>query len=141
VVEFVLVYVREAHPADGWTFPDWSRVEDPDTHEQRMLVAVRCQQELQFDFTTVVDSLDDRTAQRWSAWPERLFVVSRVGRVVYTGDQGPFGFNPAADFPGYRGARKLGIDLETFLDAYLPTKGVALSRAPGESLGPLLQRH
>jgi hypothetical protein len=139
VVEFVLVYVREAHPSDGWTFPEWSRVKDPDTLEQRRLIAMRCRRGFELDFTTVVDSLDDRTARRWSAWPERLFVVSREGRVVYTGDQGPFGFDPAADFPGYRGATKRGIDLESFLEAYLPTQGATLSLAPGRSLEPILQ--
>ncbi len=127
-VEFVLVYLREAHPSDGWNYSDWSLVKDPGNLIERKRIASRCQREFQFGFTAVVDSMDDHTAQRWSAWPERLFVVSREGRVVYTGDQGPFGFHPVADFPR-RGSLQRGVSLESFLDAYLPTQGIRVSAA------------
>jgi hypothetical protein len=49
--------------------------------------------------------------------------------VIYTGDQGPFGFDPAAEFPGHRGSPKQGIDLETFLAAYLPGRPERTSRS------------
>ena len=117
-----MVYLREAHPSDGWSVEDWSPVPDPETLAERKGAAWKCRRDFGFDFTTVVDTMDDRTAERWSAWPERLFVVSSEGKVIYTGDQGPFGFDPAADFPGYRDRPKLGIDLESFLEAYLPTE-------------------
>lgn len=122
----MLVYVREAHPTDGWKYSGWSHVEDPITLLERKNVAAKCRRDFLFDFTTVVDTMDDRTAQRWSAWPERIFVVSRQGLVVYTGDQGPFGFNPASDFPGYLGGPKRGIDLDSFLKAYLPIEGITV---------------
>ena len=52
-------------------------------------------------------------------WPERLFVVSKQGRIVYAGDMGPFGFNPSIAYPGFSGRSSPCVSLERFLDAYL----------------------
>ena len=54
---------------------------------------------LRFPFKVAVDSMDDAVAIRWSAWPERLFVVDTDGVVRYTGEQGPFGFWPRRETP------------------------------------------
>lgn len=56
---------------------------------------------LRLPFPVVVDAMDDAVAQRWSGWPERLFVVGADGRVAYVGEQGPWGFWPLADKPPY----------------------------------------
>jgi len=96
----VLVYLREAHPADGWTMSDWSTIKDPTSQDERNKVAVECCQALNFEFTTLVDTMDDRTAILWAAWPERIFVIDVDGKVVYAGDQGPWGFWPTDRFKG-----------------------------------------
>ena len=65
-----------------------------------------------------MDKMNDENAYRWSGWPERLIVISKDGRVVYSGEQGPFGFNPGAGYRGFPDAKKT-ISLEKFLGAYL----------------------
>ena len=65
--------------------------------------------------------MSDSVSVRWSSWPERLFVISKEGKVVFSGDQGPFAFNPGGSYPGFR-RQKLGISLEDFLAAYLPAE-------------------
>ncbi len=117
--QFVMVYLREAHPKGGWEMSDWSVLTDPSSLEARSEVAAHCCSKLGFDFPVVVDSMDDAVSVRWSGWPERLFVVSREGRIAFTGEMGPFGFNPSVAYPGFNG-RKAGPCLETFLEAYLP---------------------
>ena len=62
--------------------------------------------------------MDDAVAFRWSGWPERLFVISKEGKVVYSGDQGPYGFNPGPGYKGYKKKRP-GVSLNDFLDDYL----------------------
>ena len=115
----MLVYVREAHPKGGWEIGDWSVLEDAKTLRKRSESATQCCTQLKFDFPAVVDEMDDRTAVEWSGWPERLFVVSRSGRIVYTGDMGPFGFNPSREYAGFE-ERKPGVaSMERFLDKYL----------------------
>lgn len=119
-VQFVMVYLREAHPTDGWAMGEASKVADPIDLATRSDVAARCCTELSFDFPVVVDTMDDATAVRWAAWPERLFVIGVDGRIAYTGDSGPFGFNPSRAYGGMNG-NKAGVCLESFLDAWLPT--------------------
>ena len=118
--QFVLVYLREAHPKDGWKVPGWSPLDDPSSLKERKDAANFCCKELNFDFPTVVDAMGDATAVRWSGWPERLFVISKEGKVVFSGDQGPFAFNPGAGYKGFRKKKQqMGISLEQFLKAYL----------------------
>ncbi len=117
-VQFVCVYLREAHPKGGWEMSDWSVLADPASHAERMNVAAHGCKELKFDFPVVVDTMDDATAVRWCGWPERLFLITMQGRIAYTGEMGPFGFNPSIAYPGYDG-EKAGICLEEFLDAYI----------------------
>ena len=113
-----MVYIREAHPMDGWSVKGWSQVKDPREFMGRKQTAGLCRSNLKFDFPAVVDTMDDATAIRWSGWPERLFVVSKTGRIVYAGEQGPWGFNPGVGY-GRMKKRKFGASLEAFLEAYL----------------------
>lgn len=98
-VEFITVYVREAHPIDGWRTPANDRagimIKQPVTLEERCTVAGRCYQALQMQTRLVVDEIDDRVGRAYCAEPDRLYVIDRDGRVAYQGGPGPFGFNPA----------------------------------------------
>ena len=49
-------------------------------------------------FPIYVDSIDDRVATRWGAWPVRIFVLGADGTVLYCADTGPWGFNPGLGF-------------------------------------------
>lgn len=118
-----MVYIREAHPSDGWVVPGWSALEDADDLAGRKTNGGSCKTKLSFPFPIAADTMDDAVACRWSGWPERLFVISKDGMIVYTGDQGPFGFNPGAGYAGFRQGPSAdgppGISLEDFLAAYL----------------------
>jgi len=94
-VDFLFVYIREAHPTDGWVI-DGSAYElkDPETAEQRHEAARKCLASVEFDFPTVVDGLDDAVNVAWAAWPERLYLVDTAGIIRYAGLQGPWGFSP-----------------------------------------------
>jgi len=72
----------------------WSIIADPTDHAERKEAAARACSMLRFPFAVLVDGMDDAVAERWSAWPERLFVVDADGIVRYVGEQGPFGFWP-----------------------------------------------
>ena len=43
----------------------------------------------------VVDDMKDTVNQRYRAWPERIYVIERGGKIAYKGGIGPFGFKPA----------------------------------------------
>jgi len=122
-VQFLVIYIREAHPEDGWSLSKISRLSellgklggpvehvsqgiyDPQTIEERRKVAGRCEMALQYGIRTCVDEMDDAVMTAYAAIPDRLYLVGLDGRVVYAGGPGPFGFKPA--------------ELKDAIDAYL----------------------
>lgn len=116
--DFLMVYIREAHPKGGWEIPEVSVIADPMDFTQRALAATQCTREFGFEFPTVVDDMLDSTAVKYAAWPDRLYVVGPEGRVLYAGGQGPRHLYPR------KGGRALGPDgvdgsLEAFLEGLL----------------------
>jgi hypothetical protein len=97
-VEFIGVYVREAHPTDGWRMESNDRagitVAQPKSNRERTDVAARCCQALKMTIPLLVDKIDDRVGHLYSGMPDRLYLIDRDGRVTYKGGRGPFGFKP-----------------------------------------------
>ena len=91
-VAFFIVYIREAHPEDGWVLAENRRagvaVRDPRSTEERVACATRVALEIPF----VADLVDDEVARRYGGWPDRLYLVGRDGRIAYQGRPGPDGF-------------------------------------------------
>ena len=96
--EFFVVYIREAHPTDGWQVPtnrtEGILYEQPGTDEGRETVAGACRIGLEISIPMLIDGIDNRVEQAYSAWPDRLYVVSTDGTIGYKGKPGPGGFKP-----------------------------------------------
>ncbi len=69
-------------------------VHDPQTLEERRQVAGRCEEALKYGIHTYVDDIDDSVNQAYAAWPTRLYLIDKYGKVAYKGGLGPFGFKP-----------------------------------------------
>ena len=109
-VRFLSIYIREAHPKDGWWLGGGltgqlvkrgipktaTEIYDPTTIEERRAVAGQCEESLQYGIRTYVDEMDDRVSKAYAAKPTRLYLVGVDGRVVYAGGLGPYGFSPGA---------------------------------------------
>ena len=97
--EFFLVYIREAHASDAWSLASNERDgvvhPTPRSDSERCGLARTCVADLQVNFPALVDGLDNATDEAWCAWPERLFLIGRDGRIAYLSAPGPFGFEPA----------------------------------------------
>jgi hypothetical protein len=107
-VQFLNIYIREAHPIDGWWmgrrltrglvrrfFPQASMEHyDPKSMEERRMIAGECETALQYGIHTYVDEMDDHVNTAYAAWPTRLYLVGLDGRVVYAGGLGPWGMKP-----------------------------------------------
>ena len=97
-VNFLVVYIREAHPEEGWVVtPNRDadiRVNDPTTDEERHEVAVTCALRLKIRMPVVIDSIDDRIAKAYGALPDRLYLIGKGGKVAFQGAPGPMGFRP-----------------------------------------------
>ena len=126
-VEFVVVYVREAHPTDKWWLAESrtlqasfalsgtlarSDVREPETLAERRAVAGSCFESLlESKVPLLVDTLDDRVSTLYTAKPTRIYLIGRDGRVVYNPGIGPFGYNPD----------HLGREIESYLAASDPS--------------------
>jgi hypothetical protein len=95
---FVMVYVREAHPTDGWSMESNDRVgvsiRQPQSYDERVAVARTCSARLGLGFPMLVDTIDDTVGARYSGMPSRLYLLDRRGTVAYKSGRGPFGFKP-----------------------------------------------
>ncbi|MCB1231563.1 MAG: redoxin domain-containing protein [Verrucomicrobiae bacterium] len=98
---FVLIYIREAHPLGGFHCQPGAEkfmIQSPNTLEERSAAALRFAKESQLPFPVLVDSMDDAAAVRWAAWPVRLFVVDQQGKVIFAGQQGPWFHKPTRTY-------------------------------------------
>jgi hypothetical protein len=95
---FLAVYVREAHPTDGWRMLSNDEagisLKQPCNEGERVAVARRCCSTLKMSMPMVVDEVDDRVGHAYSGMPNRLYLIDRKGRIAYKSGRGPFGFKP-----------------------------------------------
>jgi hypothetical protein len=95
---FLMVYVREAHPTDGWRMESNDRVgvaaAQPSTNAERAEVAQRCGKLLGLGFPMLVDTVDDAVGGRYSGMPGRFYVIDRAGKIAFKNGRGPYGFKP-----------------------------------------------
>ena len=97
-VDVYAVYIREAHPTDGWRMRSNDRVgvalAQPTTQAERNLAASECCQALRLTMPLLVDTIDDEVNRSYSGFPDRLYLIDREGQVIYKGGRGPFGYKP-----------------------------------------------
>ena len=97
-VAFFVVYIKEAHPEDGWVLASNREqqiaVTDPASPGERAQVAGACAVRLHIRMPVLIDGIDNETARRYGGWPDRLYLIGKDGRVAFQGDEGPFGFKP-----------------------------------------------
>jgi hypothetical protein len=48
---------------------------------------------LGIEYPAVVDDIVNTTERAYTAWPDRLYVIDRDGRIAYKSKPGPFGFH------------------------------------------------
>jgi thiol-disulfide isomerase/thioredoxin len=99
-VAFLYVYIREAHPEDGWKMPRNERegiaVKDPKSLAERADLTKQACAFFETAIPAVVDTMDDATDRAYAAWPSRIYLVNVDGKIAVRGDPGPRGLVPAA---------------------------------------------
>ena len=101
---FLLVYIREAHgePASGnasWQSTANERagvsLRDASDLKEKRSYAAMCLSKLKIRYPAVVDELDGAVEKRWSAFPSRVYVIDRAGKVVFNSVLDQQQFDPA----------------------------------------------
>jgi hypothetical protein len=98
-VPFFIVYIKEAHPEDGWALSYNRRsgisLQDPQSTQERTEVAVSCALRMRTSIPVLIDGIDNEVAREYGGWPDRLYLIGKDGRIAFQGGPGPFGFRPA----------------------------------------------
>lgn len=96
--DFYVVYIAEAHTVDGWQMESNEqagiRIRQHESIEDRLACARLCAQQLRLSIPMLVDGFDNAAFEAYSAWPERIHILSPDGTIHYKGGPGPFGFDP-----------------------------------------------
>jgi len=99
----VSIYIREAHPKDGFSFGSNNgpggkyNIVDPTTLKDRIdicrqwMADLECLTHTKKTTMHLVDGIGDDASIAFGAWPERLYVIED-GMVSYRGGEGPFGY-------------------------------------------------
>jgi tetratricopeptide (TPR) repeat protein len=98
-VPFLLVYIREAHTGDTWQSTinqrqgiDWQPARSTPEMQAH---ASSCVRKLKMNFPAVVDTVEGQVESRYSAWPSRLYILGKDGRVLYRTRLSELDFHPA----------------------------------------------
>lgn len=94
--KFFGVYVREAHPEEGWVMESNTRmgvkVFQPKTYSERVGIATQCRERLNYTMPLLVDEIDDPVGNAYSGMPARFYIINSQGIVLFKSGRGPFGF-------------------------------------------------
>ena len=98
---FLLAYIREAHPAgDGWqsTINARENVSLPEARslEERGTHAAVCRRELKIPYEAALDGMDGQVEAAFAAFPSRVFVIDRAGKVTFSSALDTERFRPKA---------------------------------------------
>lgn len=98
IAEFSLVYIREAHAADGRRPTPYAKqlgIKEHLTADDRCSTAQEMLKNKSITIPCFADSMDDRINAAYQAWPDRLYVIRSDGRLAIVAEPGPRGFEPA----------------------------------------------
>ena len=97
-VNFVIVYIKEAHPDDEWQMESNEEsgviYSQPKSTEERRELARAFIEQMDVQTETLLDDIDNTAMACYAAWPERLYIIGTDGRIIYKGGMGPFYFDP-----------------------------------------------
>ena len=104
--EFCCVYIKEAHPLDGWVLPENTsegiQVNSPKSADERSKIAGQCMLRYNFPFRMVLDNMTDEAEDKYRAAPDRLYVIGGDGNVAWKSGLGPFYFDVEAWYEALR---------------------------------------
>lgn len=131
--QFVFIYLREAHPENGWKFYNQNYPVVHDSTDDLKIRRSGCEtfyEKYKVAYPILIDDMTDTAAVAYAAWPSRLYVVDQKGVIKYQGHPGPWGYKPTdssevyalTDAPpeqmSFVPDPTTAISLETFLREY-----------------------
>lgn len=87
-VDLRIVYIRDTHPVFGFRAPTNDRLniqpeQEPKSLADREKWACEDRKKMKCTIPVVMDTFDDRTMKAYGAFPQRLYVLDKGGKVTY----------------------------------------------------------
>ena len=100
IVEFRMVYIREAHAADGQRPVGYAKekgINQQTNYDDRCVTAQMLMDDKSLTIPCLIDSMDNTTNEAYQAHPDRVFLVQPDGRLAVAAERGPRGFQPGLE--------------------------------------------
>ena len=91
-IEFLIVYIREAHPNLLKEGNKTGIVGRPKNFDERIILATECVAKYKFTIPMVIDGMDGKVNNDYKAAPVRVTVTDIDGKVVFYAGKGPRDF-------------------------------------------------
>jgi hypothetical protein len=93
-VDFVTVYVREAHASDEWALGSVVSIKQHRSIQERLAAANNFVLEYNYTNVVVADSMSDEINRIYAVWPERCIVIDGNNTIVHISEpDSEFGYN------------------------------------------------
>jgi len=97
IAEFRIVYIREAHAADSDWPMKYAKEKGITEHKnfgQRCTTAEMMMTEKNVTIPCIIDNMDNSVNDSYKAWPTKVFLVRKDGKLGVAAKQGPWGYKP-----------------------------------------------
>jgi peroxiredoxin len=86
-VEFLMIYVQEAHTGESWesSVNQRERIQlpAPKSLEQKEQNAATCARRLEIRFPMAVDGMDRKVERAYAGWPSAVYILDKDGRIAW----------------------------------------------------------
>lgn len=93
-INFLCIYILEAHPEDGWRVPhNWEKdicIPTPQDLEGRAKIASLCQAKEGLTIPMALDTMSNDILNLYAGTPERLYAIGADGVITHKSSVGPF---------------------------------------------------
>ena len=94
IADFLFVYIKEAHPTDGWSFTNNKYNIAQHKNLTDRLLAAQIVEDLCPGHPVLIDSMKNEACAAYKAFPERLYIL-KDEKVVLQGGEGPMDYSVA----------------------------------------------
>ncbi|MCP4082758.1 MAG: hypothetical protein GY819_00010 [Planctomycetaceae bacterium] len=97
VADFRMIYIREAHAADGPRPMGTGKslgITEHKNYADRCQTAEMLINDRSLTMPMLIDDMENTTNQAYQAHPDRVFLVRTDGRLAVAAERGPWGFAP-----------------------------------------------
>lgn len=91
-VEFLAVYISEAHAKNEWKLGDLVNINQHETLEDRIAAAKAFVNDMQYQIPVVVDSMSNAFDKVYAVWPDRFFIIEN-GTMQLVPSPGTYGYD------------------------------------------------